>query len=331
MKIKLATNENALGPSRNAIHAAQEALKEAHHYPDGNQFDLKNALSDFLAVKPEQLTIGNGSEHILEFIVKSYLQKNESAVISQYVFHTIPMLIQRSGAHMIEVPAKEWGHDISAMIRAIDSNTRIVFLVNPNNPTGTYTNADDFHRLIKSVPSNILIVVDEAYLEYVTHPNYPNTLSYLSAHPNLILIRTFSKAYGLAALRLGYAVSSSEVATILNHARLPFHVSSIAQKAGCAALHDQLHILNTASMNKAGMQQIEEGLKALGIAYIPSTANFIAIDVGDATLAYEKLLQMGIMVRSLQSYGMPRHIRVTIGMADEMEYFLRAMKEIQNG
>lgn len=326
--IKIANNENPLGPSPKALLAAQEAIIKGNIYPDGGYVELKQTLSKFLSLNPNQLTIGNGSENVLELIIKAYLHKDDAAVISQYAFLTIPILIKSYGAKAIVVPANHWGHDIPAMIKAIDAKTRVLFIVNPNNPTGTYTNTAEFEHLLKSVPPHVLIVVDEAYIEYISTPDYPNTLSYLCDYPNLVITRTFSKAYGLAALRLGYAVSSPAIADILNRARLPFNVNSIAAKAGCAALNDQEHVRKSLQSNQQGMRQLEEGLKKLNLTYIPSIANFITVEVGDSLAVYQKILREGIIVRPLTSYGMPRHIRVTIGMPEDIERFLKTMGNI---
>jgi histidinol-phosphate aminotransferase len=326
--IKLASNENPLGPSPKAILTAQQALLNGHIYPDGGCFELKRALSTFLSVQPAQITVGNGSENILELIVKAYLQRDDTTVISQYAFLTIPLLIQSYGAQATVVPAHHFGHDIPAMINAIDDKTRVLFLVNPNNPTGTYTSDDDFRLLMESVPPHVLVVVDEAYSEYITEPTYPNAQNYLTQYPNLVITRTFSKAYGLAALRLGYAISSPDIADILNRARLPFNVNTIAAKAACAALDDQKHIKNTVLLNQQGMQQLKKGLHLLGLNSIPSIGNFITVDVYDPATVYQQLLYEGVIVRPLYAYDMPRHIRVTIGTMEQNERFLVAMGKL---
>ena len=326
--IKIASNENPLGPSPKAIQAALDVMHNAHIYPDGGCYELKQAISTSLSVTPNQITVGNGSENILELIVKAYLQKGDSAVISQYAFLTIPILIKSYGAIANVVPAQQWGHDIHGMIKAIDDKTRVLFLVNPNNPTGTYTNATDFRTLMQSVPSHVLVVVDEAYSEYITRPDYPNALAYLNEYPNLVISRTFSKVYGLAALRLGFSISSPEIADILNRARLPFNVNNIASKAGCAAIADTEHVEKSVQMNQQGMQQLEAGLKKLNLNYIPSICNFITIDVGDSAAIYQKLLYEGVIVRPLTAYGMPNHIRVTIGTSDQINRFLTAIEKI---
>lgn len=326
--IKLASNENPLGASPIAIAAGQSALANMHIYPDGGCFELKHTLATFLKVKPEQLTIGNGSENVLELIVKSYLRPGTSAVISQYAFLTIPILIQSYAATTKVVPANNWGHDIPNMIKAIDDSTRIIFIVNPNNPTGTYTSLSDFELLMKSVPADVLVVVDEAYSEYIHQADYPIVQSFLDRYPNLIITRTFSKVYGLAGLRLGYAISSPAVADILNRARLPFNVNSIAAKVACAALKDQAHVDKSIELNNKGMKQVTKALEQRGISYIPSIANFVTIEVSDAVSTYQKLLLEGVIVRPLQAYGMPRHIRVTIGTHQQNERFIAALDNV---
>jgi len=327
--IKLASNENPLGPCPSAIVAAQEAMRKAHIYPDGGCYVLKQELAKFLNTHAMQLTIGNGSENVLEIIVKAYLTQGSAAVISQYAFLTIPLLIKSYGADLISVPAKNFSHDIKKMIAAVTDKTRVVFIVNPNNPTGTYTTNDDLVLLLKSIPGNVLVVLDEAYHEYIDQADYPDSLSLLKRYPNLVVVRTFSKAYGLAALRLGYAISSLEIADILNRARLPFNVNTIASCAATAALRDQEHIMKSVALNKQGMQQLEESLKKLGVKYIPSLGNFITIQVKNSAVeVYQKLLHEGVIVRPLGAYDMPNYLRVTVGTFDQNEMFLKALQKV---
>lgn len=323
--IKLASNENPLGASQHVLLAAQAALTKTHFYPDGGCYEIKHALATFLAIKPSQITMGNGSENILELIVKAYLHKDDTAIISQYAFLTIPLLLQCYGINTKVVPALHWGHDIPGMLQAVDAKTRVLFLVNPNNPTGTYTSKTDFLLLMESIPPHILVVVDEAYSEYITQADYPDTLQYLSQFPNLVITRTFSKVYGLAALRLGYAISSTDIADILNRSRLPFNVNSIAAKAACAALTDQEHVKASVTMNHAGMQQLMTRLHELNLEMIPSIGNFITVDVHDAMLVYQKLLQQSVIVRPLNAYDMPKHIRVSVGTFEQNNLFLSAL------
>lgn len=327
--IKLASNENPLGPCPMAMEAAQKALLKSHIYPDGGCYNLKQALATFLSAQTSQLTIGNGSENILELIVKAYLTQGSSAVISQYAFLTIPLLIKSYGATIISVPAYQFGHDIKKMIAAVDETTRVIFIVNPNNPTGTYTTANDLTLLLESVPSHVLVVLDEAYHEYIDQADYPDSLSLLKKYPNLIVTRTFSKAYGLAALRLGYAISSPEIADILNRARLPFNVNTIAACAAEAALLDVDHIAKSVALNKEGMQQMEAGLKKLAVDYIPSLGNFVTVNVKQPAVdIYQKLLRQAVIVRPLGAYDMPSYIRVTVGTAEQNEIFLKALQKV---
>lgn len=327
--IKLASNENALGPSPLALAAAQEALANLHIYPDGGCYRLKQALAKFLNVDSNQLTIGNGSENILEIIIKAYLQVGRAAVLSQYAFLTIPLLIKSSGAKTITVPARNFGHDIPKMIAAVTPNTRIIFVVNPNNPTGTYTNAADLKLLLDSVSSDVLVVVDEAYNEFIDREDYPDTLQLLSQYPNVIISRTFSKAYGLAGLRIGYAVSSPQIADILNRARMPFNVNSVAAVAATAALSDRDHVERTVEMNKMGMRQLITGLEKLNLEFIPSLGNFITVDVKKSGVEfYQQLLQEGVIIRPLVPYGMPNHVRLTIGTAAQNLRLLLALEKV---
>lgn len=326
--IKLASNENPLGPSPHAITAAQNALANVHVYPDGGCYELKQVLSKHLSIDTKQITIGNGSENILELIAKSYLQTGDNAVISQYAFLTIPLIIQSFGAQIKTAKAVNWGHDIDNMIAAIDAKTRLLFLVNPNNPTGTHTSDADFAKLMKAVPPHVVVVLDEAYSEYITANDYPVALKYLAQYPNLIISRTFSKIYGLAGFRIGYSVSSHEIADIINRARLPFNVNTLASKAAAAAILDNDHVQKTIALNNAGRLQLEAGLQKLGLSFIPSLANFITIDVEDGAAIYQKLLHEGVIVRPLKAYDMPRHIRVTIGTKEQNIRFLTSLEKV---
>jgi len=327
--IKLASNENPLGPSKHAIAAAHAALEDSHIYPDGSGFAVKQKLAEFLNIYPTQITLGNGSENILEIIVKAYLNPGYSAVISQYAFLTILLLIKASGAKVITVPADNYGHDYLKMVEAIDETTRIVFIVNPNNPTGTYLNADKIHYLLKNIPPNILIVLDEAYNEYITDADYPDTVKLLDDYPNLIISRTFSKVYGLAAIRFGYAISSNDIADMLNRARLPFNVNSIASSMALAALMDQEHVQKSVELNSNGREQLESALLAKNFSFISEAGNFITLNVEQNGLEiYQALLQEGVIVRPLNAYDMPNFLRITIGTYEQNERFLNALFKI---
>lgn len=326
--IKLASNENPLGPSEKAIKVAQQILQHAHYYPDGACYEFKQVLAEYLSVHAQQITVGNGSENILELIVKAYLHKDDTAIISEYAFLTIPLLIQSYGAKAKVVPTKNWGHDIENMIKAVDDKTRVLFLVNPNNPTGTYITDTELLTLLKAIPPQVLVVIDEAYFEYIDKVDYPQSLRYLSLFPNLVITRTFSKVYGLAALRLGYAISSPDIADILNRSRLPFNVNSIATKAACAALTDDEHVKKSIALNQNGMQQLISKLQTLKLDYIPSLGNFITIDVNDGMTVYQKLLRHGVIVRPLNAYQMIKHIRVTVGTEEQNQRFLSTLESI---
>ncbi len=326
--IKLASNENPLGPSPKAMQAVQAALHQSHIYPDANAYELKQALAKHLSVDTAQITVGNGSENILEIIGKSYLQPGDNAVISQYAFLTIPLIIQSFGADIVAAAATDWGHDVDNMIKAVNDKTRVLFLVNPNNPTGTYTTKQDFTKLMNAVPSNVIVVLDEAYSEFITSADYPQAMEFLAHHPNLIITRTFSKIYGLAALRIGYAVSSSEIADILNRGRLPFNVNSLAMKAAQAALLDHDHLRKTIDTNEQGREQLLAGIRKMHLPFIPSLTNFITIDVGDGAQVYQRLLTHGVIVRPLTAYHMPRHIRVSIGTKEQNQRFLNTLESI---
>jgi len=325
--IKLASNENPFGASPKVTFAAQQALLKTHIYPDGAYYDIKHAISKHLGINANQLTMGNGSENVLELIIKSYLNQNDAAIISEYAFLTIPILLRSYGVDIKVAKAKSWGHDVKTMLNLINDKTRVLFLVNPNNPTGTYTNKADFEYLLSSTPPHVLIVVDEAYAEYISDPDYPDALHYLNKYPNLIITRTFSKVYGLAALRIGYGISSAEIADVLNRARLPFNVNAIAAKAACAAIEDQEFVNKCVKANHEGMKKLETALKKHDLEYIPSLCNFITINVGTGSAIYEKLLREGVIVRPLVAYNMLAHIRVTIGTAEEIDRFLIALEK----
>lgn len=326
--IKLASNENPLGASLYVIEALQKSLKHSHIYPDGSCYELKTALSHFLQVEKNQITIGNGSENLLELIIKSYLHKNDNAVISEYAFLTIPILLQSYGVQATVVKAQNYGHDIDKMIAAVNEKTRVIFIVNPNNPTGTYTNHDDLLRLLNNIPSNVLIVVDEAYTEYIAQSDYTTALKYINTYPNLIVLRTFSKVYGLAGLRIGYSVSSPDIADILNRSRLPFNVNLIAESAACAALYDQEHVTKSVNINNEGMTYLKAKLKEKDFEYIPSLGNFISINVGDAVAVYQKLLHEGVIIRPLHAYNLPEFIRVTISIQAHNDRFIEALTKV---
>ncbi len=326
--VKLASNENPLGPSPKAIEAIRAQLDELTRYPDGNGFVLKQKLAERYDVGIEQVTLGNGSNDILELVARAYLAPGLNAVFSEHAFAVYPIATQAVGAQARAVPARQWGHDLNAMLAAIDENTRVVFLANPNNPTGTWFGADALDSFLSRVPENVLVVLDEAYIEYAEGGELPDGMAFLAAHPNLLVSRTFSKAYGLAALRVGYSVCSAEIADVLNRVRQPFNVNSLALAAACAALDDYRFLCESRACNAAGMLQLEAGFRQLGLEWIPSKGNFIAVDMGrDAAPVNQALLRDGVIVRPVAGYGMPTFLRVSIGTQAENARFLDALRK----
>ena len=326
--IKLASNESPLGPSPKALAAAQTALPEMARYPDGGGFALKRALASKLGVLAEQITLGNGSNDILEFAARAFVTAQDEVLFSQHAFAVYPIVTQAVGARGVEVPARDWGHDLAAMRAAITARTRLIFIANPNNPTGTWLRRAALEEFLDAMPASVIVVVDEAYFEYVDDNEYPNTVAWLARYPNLICARTFSKIYGLAGLRVGYGVSSPAIADILNRVRQPFNVNSIAQAAALAALGDDAHLEKARRVNADGMRQLVTGFEQLGLDYIPSVGNFVCVEVGEAGRVYEQLLRAGVIVRPVANYGMPRHLRVTVGLPEENQRFLEALKTV---
>jgi histidinol-phosphate aminotransferase len=327
--VKLASNENPLGPSAAVLAACEKAAQEITRYPDANGFELKRAIAAKFKLPPNELTLGCGSNDVLDLIARVFLNSATSAVFSQYGFIVYPIATQACGARAIVTPAKNWGHDLDAMAAAIAEDTRLVFIANPNNPTGTWLAKDELLKFLRAVPERVVVVLDEAYTEYVELPEFPNGFDLLAEFPNLIVTRTFSKAYGLAALRVGYAVSNAQIADLLNRVRAPFNVNSIGLAATVAALHDDNYLRRSRTMNAQGMQQIIEGLNKHGLHYIPSAGNFVTVEMpGDAMEIYEKLLHEGVIVRPLAPYQMPKHLRISIGLPQENAKFLAALTKV---
>jgi histidinol-phosphate aminotransferase len=322
--IKLASNENPLGASPRALAAMENLFMEIARYPDGNGFLLKTALAKKYAVGLNQIVLGNGSNDILDLAARAFLSPDASAVYSKYAFAVYPLATQATGARGIVAPALHYGHDLDAMLAAIADDTRIVFIANPNNPTGTFLESAELSRFLTQVPESVLVVLDEAYTEFL--PTASESLAWLEKHPNLLIARTFSKAYGLAGLRVGFALCQPEVADLLNRVRQPFNVSSLAQAAAVAAMEDDAFLAECVQINRAGMQQMIAGFEALGLEYIPSHGNFVAVQVGDAAAINRSLLKRGIIVRPIANYGMPEHLRVSIGLAAENSQFLQALE-----
>jgi len=327
--VKLASNENPLGLSEKVKAAIQKEFVDACRYPDANGHYLKSALSEKMGVLPSQITLGNGSNDVLEMIAKIYVQSHHEVIFAQHAFCVYPIVAQSIGATLVEVPAKDWGNDLDAMLAAITDKTKMIFIANPNNPTGTWLGEKALKEFIKKVPSNVIVVMDEAYTEYVTDGSIPNTVEWLSEFENLVVTRTYSKAYGLASLRLGYAVSSETICGLLNRIRQPFNVNSFALAAGIAALEDHAYLEQAIAVNQSGMRQLVESCQQFALDYIPSAGNFLTIDMAqNAMPIYEKLLRKGVIVRPVANYKMPNHLRVSIGLQHENQKYIDSLAQI---
>jgi len=323
--VKLASNENPRGPSPKAQAAIASAVADLTRYPDGNGFALKAALSRHLGVAPEQIVLGNGSNDVLELATHAFLRPGDHAVYSQYAFIVYPLATKARGAIGIEVPAADFGHDLDAMQQAISPSTRIVFVANPNNPTGTWIPGDVVERFVAAVPRDVIVVLDEAYNEFLDPAEQTHSTAWISRYPNLVVSRTFSKAHGLAGLRIGYGVMDAAIADLMNRVRQPFNVNSLAQAAALAALEDAEYVEESRALNRRGMKQVEAGLRALALRALPSRGNFVLFEVRDADDVFRALLRHGVIVRPVANYGLPGWLRVTIGTEAENDRFLAAL------
>jgi histidinol-phosphate aminotransferase len=326
--VKLASNENPLGISPKADYAIQEALLDIARYPDGNSFDLRDAVSKKYRVAPNQLVFGNGSNDILELAARAFLTVGCEAIYSQHAFAVYPLVTQATGATGVVVPAKNYGHDLTAMLNVITTKTRIIFVANPNNPTGTLLGKAELLAFLKQVPKSVLVVLDEAYDEYLSVDNKSEAIVWLREFDNLIISRTFSKAYGLAGLRVGFGMCHADIADLMNRVRQPFNVNSIAQVAAIASLADDDFVERSYALNQAGMAQLTQGFNKLGLEYIPSFANFVSFAVKNAGEVNQKLLKKGVIVRPIANYGMPDYLRVSIGLYSENARFLEVLEQI---
>ena len=326
--VKLASNENPLGISPKAQMAIDEAVHTIARYPDGSSFALRQAVSEKFNVSHNQIVFGNGSNDILELAARAFLHAGCEAIYSQHAFAVYPLVTQAVGATGVVVPAKNYAHDLDGFLQVITPKTRLIFIANPNNPTGTLLNKDALRAFIHAVPTNILIVLDEAYDEYLSAEHKSEAISWLGEFDNLIISRTFSKAYGLAGLRIGFGLMHADVADMLNRVRQPFNVNSIAQAAALASLADDDFVARSYAANQAGMAQMTQGLTQLGLEYIPSYANFVSFKVANAAQVNQQLLQKGVIVRPIANYEMPEYLRVSIGLFSENAKFLIVLKEI---
>jgi len=323
--IKLASNENPLGPSPKAVAALAGAPDTLHRYPDGGGFRLRQAIAERWKVTREHIILGNGSDEILGLLARTFLAPGDEAVMADHTFVIYKMEVTAAHGKAVLVPLANWTHDLEAMAQAITPRTRLLFLCNPNNPTGTMVSAEAVHRLMARVPEEVIVVLDEAYIEYVRDPQFPDALAYVKDGRRAIVLRTFSKIYGLAGLRIGYGVTTPEINGFLNRVRPPFNANSMAQRAALAALEDDDHVAKSRAVNAAGMEQIGNGLRALGLAPIPSQANFIYFDVKrDGRNVFDALLREGVIVRHIEG----SMVRVTIGQSDENTAFLHALAKV---
>jgi len=327
--IKLASNENPLGPSPLAVQAIEAAVRHVNLYPDGASFYLVRRLADFLGVDPDRVFVASGSNEIIELLIRTFVQGDDEALICQGSFLMYKVSLQSHGRRFTEVPMREGlRYDLEAMAAALTPRTRMVFLANPDNPTGTAFSKAELDRFLEKVPAETFVVLDEAYFEYVRWKEYPNGLDYASRR-NVVVLRTFSKIYGLAGLRLGYGVMQPEVVAYLNRTRMPFNVSSLAQAAGAAALDDQEHLRTTRETAWRGLEYLTKELRALGCTVPDSHANFVFADLGrPAGPVYEQLLRRGVITRPIPGYGFPNALRISVGLTSQCERLIAAMKEI---
>jgi histidinol-phosphate aminotransferase len=329
--VKLASNENPFGVPESAKEAMAAAAAELGRYPDANGFELKNALSTRYGVPADWITLGNGSNDILEIAAKAFVQKGEAIVYSQYSFAVYALATQGIGARHIVVPAKAYGHDLDAMAAAIDSETRLVFIANPNNPTGTFIPGPQIEAFLKKVPANVVVVLDEAYNEYLKPEDQYDSAAWVKQYPNLLVSRTFSKAYGLAGLRVGFSISQPALTDLMNRIRQPFNVNSLAQAAAVAALNDTAFLEKGARNNSAGYQQFVEAFRQMGLEYVPSYGNFVLVKVGNDPQAGARvnlaLLKQGVIVRPVGNYGLPEWLRISIGLPQENAVLIAALQK----
>jgi histidinol-phosphate aminotransferase len=330
--IKLASNENPLGPSPAALAAMERALQTLHLYPDGNAFYLKQALARKLGVEPANLILGNGSNEIIEFIGHALLAPGAEVVVSEYCFAVYPIVTALFGASLVTVPARDYGHDLDAMLRAVTPRTRVLFVANPNNPTGTLASPEAIRRLVDAVPPGVLLAMDEAYIEFLDAPGDLLPEIRAGRRPNLLLLRTFSKIYGLAGLRLGYGIGHPELIAVLEKIRQPFNINALVQAAALAALEDAEHVARTRANNAAGLRFFEEAFREHKLEFIPSSANFLLVRVGReqgvGQRVFEELQKLGVIVRPMGGYRLPEWIRISIGTPAENARCLAALRKV---
>ena len=326
--IKLASNENPLGPSPKALAAIREKLDQLHLYPDGDCFYLKRGMAQKLGVAPENLIFGNGSNEIIELAVRTFMRPGDDAVMAEQAFVVYPLVVQAVGGNIKAVPLRKYTHDLAAIGDAVTRQTRVVFLANPNNPTGTIYRRDEWERFLGKLPPDLLLIVDEAYFEYVQDPAYPDSLRYHAADRAILTLRTFSKLYGLAGLRIGYGVGSKELVDMMQRVRQPFNVNAAAQWAALAALDDIDHVKRSLEVNRQGIEYLQTEFIRLGLQFVSSDANFILVRVGKGQAVFKQLLRQGVIVRPMEGYRFPEHVRVTVGTMEENRKFVDALQRV---
>lgn len=327
--VKLASNENPRGPGPAVRAALERAAADLSRYPDGSGYRLKAALSDHLAVPAERITLGNGSNDVLELAARVAISPGTEGIVDEHAFVVYPLAVAAAHGTLVTVPSRRWAHDLDAMRSRITDATRIVFIANPNNPTGSLVGERELTGFLDRLPAKVWAVLDEAYAEYVDAPDYPDGRALLERYPNLIVTRTFSKIHALAGLRIGYALSSAEAADLMNRARQPFNVSSLGLAAAEAALDQTAFVAESAALNRDGLAALEAGLHQLGYPPLPSAGNFLCFDVKrDAQPVFEALLRSGVIVRTIREYGLPNHIRVSVGLPEENQRFLEALRQV---
>ena len=328
--IKIASNENPLGPSPKAVESLQNVLGELHRYPDGNATTFKEKLSAKLGVTPDMIVTGNGSNEILELVPATFMRPGDHAIVSEHAFVVYDLSVDSRGYEKTVVPpGKDRGHDLKAMAAAVKDNTRILFIANPNNPTGTYNTKTQMNELLESIPDHVIVVIDEAYFEYVDKDDYSDGVELVKSGANVIATRTFSKIYGLAALRVGYGVMSAQMADYMNRVRQPFNTNLLAQIAAEAALDDDEFLNKVRDMNLKGMKYLEEQFTSMNIEYLPSVGNFILFkSPKDAKELYDQLLHKGVIIRPMGGYRLPKWLRATVGTIEENKRFIEALKEL---
>jgi histidinol-phosphate aminotransferase len=328
--IKLASNENPLGPSPAALAAMRHVLDHLHLYPDGNAFYLKQKLAQKLGLGPENLILGNGSNEIIEFAGHALMEPGADVVVSQYCFAIYPIVARLFGARVITVPAVNYGHDLPAMLGAITPETRVIFIANPNNPTGTLASNEDVLRMVENVPASVVLVMDEAYFEFLDEPLDLLPLIRSGERKNLLLMRTFSKIFGLAGLRLGYGIGHPELIAALEKIRQPFNINSVAQAGAIAALDDKEHLEKTRRNNACGLGLLQEAFRNMHLEYVPSSANFVLVRVGDGNRVFAALQKLGVITRPMSGYGLPEWIRISVGTEAENRRCLESLSEVVN-